>query len=86
MENILSFAEVANIAGVHINMDTPKENSNTVHMQDRHIIHFRACVEGMFHRNLDNPSMFTNPINTSVNTYSFLSIAKETLIFHWFWS
>ena len=44
MENILSFTEVANISGVHIKMDASKEKVINVHMKDRHIINFRACV------------------------------------------
>ena len=32
MANILSLAEVANIAGVHIKMDTSKENAINLHM------------------------------------------------------
>ena len=36
--NILSFVEVAYIAGVHINMDTSKEKVINIHMQYKHII------------------------------------------------
>ena len=63
-------------------MDTLKEKYNTVHMQDGRIIHFRACVEGMFYTKLDDPIMFTNPVNTSVNTYSFLSTVNKNSDFH----
>ena len=62
MANILSFEEVANISGVHINMDTSKEKFINVHMQDRQSLHFRACAEGMFYTNLDDTSMVKNPI------------------------
>ena len=48
MEKILSFAEVANISVVHINMDMSKGKVINVHIQDRKIIHFKACVEGLF--------------------------------------
>ena len=75
--NILSFVEVAYIAGVHINMDTSEEKVINIHMQDKHIIHFIACAEGLFYTNLDDPSMVTNTINTSVNPYYFLSIVKQ---------
>ena len=77
MENILSFSEVAKIVGVHINMDTSKEKVSNVHIQDRSILHFRACADGLFYTNLDEPSMITNNINTSVNPYSFLSTVKQ---------
>ena len=77
MENILSFAEVVNITGVHIKIDTSKEKVINVHMQDRSIFHFRACAGGMFYKNLDDPSLVTNPIITSVNSYSFLSTVKQ---------
>ena len=40
----LSFLEVANIAGFHINMDTMKEKFTNIHMQDRSILRFRSCV------------------------------------------
>ena len=69
--NILSFAEVSNIEGVHIKMDTSKEKIINVHMQYRRIIHFRAFEEGIFYTNLDDLSMVTNHINTSINPYSF---------------
>ena len=75
--NILSFVEVAYIAGVHINMDTSKEKVINIHMQYKHIIHFIACAEGLFYTNLDDPSMVTNTINTSVKPYYFLSIVKQ---------
>ena len=71
MANILSLAEVSKLAGVHINMDTSKEKDINVYMYDRRIIHFRACVEGLFYTNLSYPSMVTNPIDTSINPYYF---------------
>ena len=64
--NILSFAEVSNIEGVHINMDTSNENIINGHMQDMCIIHFRVCAEGLFFTNLDDPSIFTNIINKKI--------------------
>ena len=76
MANILSFAEVTNITVVHINMDTSKGKIINFHMQERHIINFISCAEGMFYTNLDDLSMVNNPINTSVNPYSFLSTVK----------
>ena len=54
--NIFVFAEVANIAGVHIKMDTSKEKLINVHMEDRKIIHFKAYVEGLFCTNLNDPT------------------------------
>ena len=60
--NLLSFAEVANIAGVHIKMDTSKEKVINVHMQDRSILHFIACTESMLLKNLDDPIMVTNSV------------------------
>ena len=48
MANTLSFAEVANIAGVHIKMDTSKGKVVIVHIKDRNIIHFKACAESIF--------------------------------------
>ena len=80
-ENIPSFAEVSNISGVHINIDTSKHKVINVHMQDRHIIHLRAFAEGMFCTNLDDTGMVTNTTNTSVNPYYFLSTAKNSNIF-----
>ena len=46
-------------------------------MQDRRILHFRACVESLFYTNLDDPSMVTNTINTTANPYYFLSTVKQ---------
>ena len=71
MANILSFTEVSNIAGVHVKIDTSKGKVINFHMQDRWIIYFRACSEGLFNTKLDDPILVTNPINTSINTYYF---------------
>ena len=54
-------------------MDTSKENFINVHIQYSRIIHFKAFVEGLFYKNLDDPSMVTNPTNFSGNAYSLLS-------------
>ena len=48
MANILYFAEAANIKGVYINTETSKEKLINVHIKYRKIIHFKACVEGIF--------------------------------------
>ena len=77
MVNILSFAEVANIAVVHINMYTSKEKVINFHMQDRGILNFRAYAEVLYYTNIDDPSIVTNPINISVNHYYFLSTVKK---------
>ena len=50
MVNILSFADVANIAGVHINMDTSKGKAINMHIEDEKIIHFKACAEEGLHQ------------------------------------
>ena len=70
MANILSFAEVVNIYGVHIKMDTSKEKVINVHIKYVKNIYFKACAEDIFYKNIDNPSMITNTTNVSVNTYS----------------
>ena len=67
MANILHFAEVSNIEGVHINMNTSKEKVMNVHIKVRKIIHFKVCTEGLFYTNLDDPSIFTNHTTVSVN-------------------
>ena len=48
MANILYFAEVAKIAGLHIKMETSKEKFINVHIQDVQIIHLKACAEDIF--------------------------------------
>ena len=77
MANMLSFIEVANIAGVHINIDTSKEKSINVHIQARRIIHSKARAEVILYTNLDYPSMFTKHINTSVKPYYLISTVKK---------
>ena len=67
MANILSFVEVSNIAGVHINMDTYKEKLINVHIKDGKIIHFKACAEGLFCGNLNNSTTINNPNIVSLN-------------------
>ena len=81
MANILYFAAVTNIAGVHIKMDMSKEKVINVHIEYGKIIHFKACTEGLFYTNINDPTMITNPTNVSLNTYSvkksgFLLILK----------
>ena len=73
MSSILSFAESANIVGVHIKMDTSKEKVINVHIEDRKIVHFKACSEVLLYTNLNDPIMITNPMNVSLNFYSYLS-------------
>ena len=74
-------AAVADIAGVHINMDTSKGKVINNHMKYMRILHFRACSEGLFYTNLGDPSMVTNHINTSVNPYYFISTVKQNYKF-----
>ena len=47
MAKILSFAEVSNIAVVHIKMDISKKKFINFHIRYRNIIHFKACAEGI---------------------------------------
>ena len=72
MENSLSFAEVANIVGVHINMDTSRKKIINVNIGDGKIIHYKACAEGIFYTSLNDPTMITNNTNVSLNTYSYI--------------
>ena len=69
MANIIYFTEVANIAGLNINIDTSNEKFINVHIKGGKIIHFKAYTEGIFCKNLDEPSIITNPTNVSVNAY-----------------
>ena len=66
--------------GVHIKMETSKEKVINVQIKDGKIIHFKAYAEGIFYTKLDDPSMITNHTNVSVNTYSYISTVKKTLI------
>ena len=52
---------------VHIKIDTSKEKVINVHIKGRKSIHFKACTEGLFYKNYDDPSMITNPNNVSFN-------------------
>ena len=82
VENILSFAEVANIEGAHIKMYTLKEKLINIHMQYRRIIFFREFAEGLLHTNLDDPSIVTYTINTSGNSYYFYTLRNKILFSH----
>ena len=77
MEKILSFAEVANIAGVHINLDTPKGKLINVHIEDGKIFHLKALAQGLFYAKFNEPAMINNPINVSLNAYSYLTTVKQ---------
>ena len=74
MANILSFAEVANITGVYIKMETSKGQTINVHIEYGKIIHFKACAERLFYTNLNDSTMVTNTTNVSLNAYSYLYI------------
>ena len=67
MSKVLPFAEVSNMAGVKINMDKSKEKVINVHIKDGKIIHFKACAEVLFYKNIDDPFTITNPNNISAN-------------------
>ena len=71
------FVEVANIAVVHIKMNTSKEKVINVHMKDGKSTNFKSCAEGLLYTNLNDPTMITNPTNFSLNAYSYLSIVKH---------
>ena len=73
MANIFSFVDVANILGAHIKMETSKEKVINVHIKDRKIIHFKACAEGLFYANINDPTIITNTDNFSLHAYSYLS-------------
>ena len=62
MANILSFADITNIAGVRTKMKTYKGKVINVHIEWVKTIHFKASVEGIFYTNL--------------NTYYYLSRIK----------
>ena len=77
MVNILSFLVVANIAGVHIKMDTSKGKLTNVHIENRKIIHLKACAEGIFYANLNDTTVITHPTNFSLSVYYYLSTVKK---------
>ena len=59
-------------------MDSSKGKGINIHMQERRIMHLRACSEGLFFTNLGDPSMVNNPINTSINLYYFIHLEIKT--------
>ena len=81
MSNILSFAKVSNIAGVHIKMYTSKEKVINVLIKNGKSIHFNECAEGLLYTNLNGPAMITDPNNVSLNAYSYLFMVKHNLGF-----
>ena len=44
MAKILYFAEVSNNEGVHIKMDTSKENIINVYIEDVKTVHLKSCA------------------------------------------
>ena len=81
MANILYFAGFANIAGVHIKMDTYKGEVINLQIKDKKIIYLKACIEGILYTNLNEPTMITNPTNVSLNSYYYLSTVKQNSYF-----
>ena len=78
----LSFVGVANIAGVHIKMNISKGKLINVHIKDRKIINFKACVEGLFCTSLNEPTMITNTNNVTLNSYYYLFMVKQNSDFY----
>ena len=81
MADILSFAEVTNIAGVHIKINMSKGKVINMHIENRKIINFKAFAEGIFYTNLNDPTMITTPDNFSLNAYSYLYTVKQDSVF-----
>ena len=50
-------------------------------MQDSRVLHLRTRAEALFYKSIDDTSMVTYPINTSVNPNFILYTMKKTLIF-----
>ena len=48
-------------------------------MQENRIIHLRACVEGLFYKNIVDNDMVTNTINSYVNPYFFYPTLHKTM-------
>ena len=86
MADILYFVDIANIAVLHIKMDKSTEKLINVHIKEGKIIHFKACEEGLFYTNLNNPTIITNLASVSLNAYSYLSTVKKIDFFYWFWN
>ena len=84
MASILSFEDIANIAGVHIKMHTPKFKLVNVHIEDWKMIHFKACDEGILYTNLNDPAMITNP-NINFPWRLLLSIHGKTKLGSFYW-
>ena len=81
MKNILFFAKIANIAEVHIKMETSMEKLINVHTEDGKTINLKAYVEGLLYTNLNDPDMITNPTNFPLNAYPYLSTVKKLRFF-----
>ena len=82
MDNILSFAEVTNIVGVHIKMYTSKGKEINVHIKYGKIVHFKACAEDLFYTNLNDRTIITNPTNIYLNAHSYLFTVKTFDFFY----
>ena len=81
MADILSFAEVTNIAGVHIKINMSKGKVINMHIENRKIINFKAFAGDFFYTNLNDPTMITTPDNFSLNAYSYLYTVKQDSVF-----
>ena len=79
--NTLSFIEVANSLGVHTKMNMSKEKVINVHIKNGKIIHFKACAEGLFYTNLNEPTTITNLTKVSLNIHPCLSTVKQSSYF-----
>ena len=81
MANTLYLAKVSNIAGAYTKMNKSKEKLINVHIKDVKTIYFKACADGLFYTNLNDPTMITNPTNVYLNAYYYLSMVKKTEFF-----
>ena len=69
---------------MHTKIDTSKDKVINVHIKGGKNIQFKACVEGIFYKNLDDQSMIINTNNVYINTYSYLSTLPQKYDFYWF--
>ena len=76
-KHTLFFSDVTNIAGLHIKVNTSKEKVINLHIKDKKIIHFKACAEGLYYTNPNDPTIITNTKKQSLNAYSYLYTVKQ---------
>ena len=75
MANILSFKDVSELSGVHITMDTKKEDAIVVTTKEGNVIRFKPYSNGLFYYDME--TVTSNKFKETVKPYSLVQTVES---------